>query len=164
MISVLRGYEQRIADAFVGAVRIERMGDGAYGAFASAREAVQAAAVAQRETRAFDWRDLVEAEADPAAVDAVQDVGVRIGIHTGEVDVRGDNFEGAAPSRAARIQVMAAPGQALLSEATALLLDEGDLGELELHDLGVTELRGFDRPLRLFEIAPQGQRADHEST
>jgi class 3 adenylate cyclase len=47
----------------------------------------------------------------------------------------------------------------LLSQATESLLDTGDLGELELRDLGERDLSDFERPVRLYELVPAPARA-----
>lgn len=85
---------------------------------------------------------------------------VRVGIHSGEVVVGSINdlltshhrLDGAALHLAARLEQLAQPGHVLVSGATERLLD----GELPLRPLGPHEIRGFDRPVDLFELDPDG--------
>lgn len=85
---------------------------------------------------------------------------VRVGIHSGEVVVGSINdlltshhrLDGAALHLAARLEQLAMPGHVLVSSATERLLD----GELPLRPLGPHEIRGFDRPVDLFELDPDG--------
>jgi class 3 adenylate cyclase/tetratricopeptide (TPR) repeat protein len=82
---------------------------------------------------------------------------VRLGIHTGPV-VTGEVGAGSSrerlalgqtPNIAARIQSLADPGTALLSESTHTLVR----GYFELRDLGPRELKGVSRPLGLYQVA-----------
>lgn len=49
-------------------------------------------------------------------------VNIRVGIHTGEVDIRGDDLGGLAVHVAARVEGHAQPGQVLLSRTDRDLL------------------------------------------
>lgn len=88
---------------------------------------------------------------------------VRVGIHSGEVVVGSINdlltshhrLDGAALHLAARLEQLATPGHVLVSGATERLLD----GELPLRALGLHDIRGFDRPVDLFEIDLDGPTA-----
>jgi class 3 adenylate cyclase/tetratricopeptide (TPR) repeat protein len=81
---------------------------------------------------------------------------VRIGIHSGEVvlgsihDMLASHhrLDGAALHLAARLEQLARPGHVLISGATERLLD----GELPLSALGPQTIRGFDKPVELFEV------------
>lgn len=95
------------------------------------------------------------------------DTPVRIGIHSGEVVVGSINdlltshhrVDGAALHLAARLEQLALPGSILVSGATARLLD----GELPLRPLGPHGIRGFDRPVDLFELDVEAREA-HEAS
>jgi predicted ATPase/class 3 adenylate cyclase len=84
---------------------------------------------------------------------------VRVGIHSGEVVVGSINdlltshhrIDGAALHLAARLEQLAAPGHVLLSAATERLLD----GKLPLKALGPHAIRGFERPVELFDLDPE---------
>lgn len=92
------------------------------------------------------------------SVDAgVPPLPVRVGIHSGEV-VLGSihelfashhRLDGAALHLAARLEQQARPGHVLISGATERLLD----GELPVRALGPHAIRGFERPVELFELS-----------
>ncbi len=83
-------------------------------------------------------------------------VPLRIGMHSGTVwvgsigmDLRRDyTAEGPTVGLAARLEQAAAPGQILLSEETARRAGAG----FELRELGERRIRGFSRPVRVFEL------------
>ena len=60
-----------------------------------------------------------------ALVDAAAQVGIsiRVGIHTGEVERRGDDVAGLAVHLAARVQALAEPGEVLVSRTVVDLVD-----------------------------------------
>ena len=112
------------------------MGDGIAAAFPSASGAVTAAVAAQR---------LLVAEAWPSATP----VRVRMGLHTGEAEVRDGDYFGTAVNRAARLMAIGHGGQVLVSGATAAVV--GDAGGT-LVDLGEQRLRDLDRPMQVFQV------------
>ena len=124
-------------------------GDSFFVAFRRPRQAVDAAVTAQRALDAHGWPEGVE-------------LRVRIGIHTGEATVAGDQYVGLAVHRAARICDAGHGGQILLSETTRSLLEdeEEELDGLELHDLGPQQLKDFDRPVRIYQLAVAGLQSD----
>jgi class 3 adenylate cyclase len=84
---------------------------------------------------------------------------VRIGINSGEViagaigeDEGGYTAVGHTVGLAQRMEALAEPGKAYLTEATAELAR----GFFELSDLGEFEIRGASRPVRVFELAGVG--------
>jgi class 3 adenylate cyclase len=81
--------------------------------------------------------------------DATHQLGleVRIGIHAGEVEVRGDDVAGAAVNIAARVAALAEPGTVWVSRTVAdLVVGSG----LHLHDLGEHELKGLRESWHLY--------------
>src|SRR4051794_29546276 len=84
-------------------------GDAFFVAFARASDAIAAAVSAQRSLASQRWPDGV-------------DVRVRMGVHTGEAEVRLDDYVGLDVHRAARICAAAYGGQALISSSTRELL------------------------------------------
>jgi DNA-binding NarL/FixJ family response regulator/class 3 adenylate cyclase len=120
-------------------------GDSFFVAFGRPRQAVEAAVAAQQSLAAQDWPEGV-------------DLRVRIGIHTGEATLAGDQYVGLAVHRAARICDAGHGGQILLSETTrSLLEDEEAVFEgFELRDLGPHTLKDFDRPLRIYQVTIPG--------
>src|SRR5947208_11129567 len=119
-----------------GGHEINTQGDSFFVAFRRPKDAVGAAVDAQRAVARHPWPD-------EAAL------RVRIGIHTGEATVAGDQYVGLAVHRAARICAAAHGGQVLLSQTTqALLEDEEELGELDFSELGPRTLTDSDLPVR----------------
>jgi class 3 adenylate cyclase len=84
-------------------------------------------------------------------VAGAQGIGLelRAGVHTGEVEVRGDDVGGLAVSIAKRICDLAGPGQVLVSETVrGQLVGSG----VELEDRGEHELKGVPGTWRLFAL------------
>lgn len=115
-------------------------GDSVVAAFAGAREAVAAAAAAQRAlTEGQPW------------------LRVRMAVHSGEALRRGeDNYVGPAIIRCARIRSCAHGGQVLVSEATAALVVDALPDGAMLVDLGVVRLRDLDRPEHVWQLSAPG--------
>jgi DNA-binding NarL/FixJ family response regulator/class 3 adenylate cyclase len=124
-------------------------GDSFFVAFRRPRGAVDAAVAAQRALAAHSWPDDV-------------DLQVRIGIHTGEASLVGDQYVGLAVHRAARICDAGHGGQILLSETTRSLLEdeEEEFEHFELRDLGPQVLKDFDRPVRIYQLTIAGHRGE----
>lgn len=116
-----------------GGSLFKHTGDGVCAAFSSPRAAVDAAVTAQR---------------------ALQ-LPVRMGIATGEAELRDGDYFGAVLNRAARVMSAGHGGQVLLDGATAALLSRIDLSEL-----GARRLRDIARPVELFQVRAQGLRGD----
>ncbi len=108
-------------------------GDGVCAAFASPRSAVDAAVAAQREL----------------------ELPVRMGIATGEAELRGTDYFGAVLNRAARVMAAGHGGQILLAESTAVLLSGVDLV-----DLGPRRLRDLPTAVGLFQVRAAGLRTE----
>ena len=108
-------------------------GDGVCAAFASPRSAVDAAVVAQRGL----------------------ELPVRMGLATGEAELRDGDYFGAVLNRAARVMAAGHGGQVLLAESTAGLLSGVDLA-----DLGPRRLRDVPMPVGVFQVRAAGLRTD----
>jgi class 3 adenylate cyclase len=82
---------------------------------------------------------------------AVEDLGlrVRVGIHTGEVEVVGGLARGVAVHAAARVASLAGPGEVLVSGTTRDLLDGSGLA---LDDRGEHELKGLSGARPIFAL------------
>jgi class 3 adenylate cyclase/streptogramin lyase len=136
----------RTAFAAHGGREVDNQGDAFFVAFARAKDAVLAAAGAQRALAAHSWPD-------GAAL------RVRMGIHTGEAELTVDRYVGMSVHRAARICALGHGGQALVSQTTAGLLDDDDdLPGLALTDLGEHKLKDISRPVRLYQLDIEGLR------
>jgi predicted ATPase/class 3 adenylate cyclase len=108
-------------------------GDGVCAAFASPKAAVEAAVAAQRELG----------------------LPVRMGLATGEAELREDDYFGAVLNRAARVMAAGHGGQILLAESTA-----GLLSRVDLIDLGSRRLRDVPIPVGVFQVQAPGLRTD----
>jgi predicted ATPase/class 3 adenylate cyclase len=108
-------------------------GDGVCAAFSSPRAAVDAAIAAQRKL----------------------ELPVRMGIATGEAELRDEDYFGAVLNRAARVMAAGRGGQVLLAESTASLLSGVDL-----IDLGPRRLRDVPTPVGVFQVRAPGLATD----
>jgi predicted ATPase/class 3 adenylate cyclase len=120
---------------------IKSTGDGVHSVFEKAVDAVQATLMAQR-----------------ALKDPICDlqIKVRMGLHTGEAELRLGDYHGQALNRAARIMSAGHGGQVLLSSVTAELAREHLPTGASLVDLGEHRLKDLIRPERLFQLAAPG--------
>jgi class 3 adenylate cyclase len=74
-------------------------------------------------------------------------VEVRAGVHTGEVEVRGDDISGIAVHLAQRVSARAGPGEVLVSRTVVDLVAGSGIA---FHDRGLHELKGLDGPWQLY--------------
>jgi predicted ATPase/class 3 adenylate cyclase len=122
-------------------------GDAFFVAFARASDAIAAAVSAQRSLAAHRWPEGV-------------DVRVRMGVHTGEAEVRQDDYVGLDVHRAARICAAGHGGQVLISSSTRELVVDELPGDVALRDLGEHRLKDLDRPEHLFQLVVGAMPAD----
>ena len=113
-----------VVDVHGGAV-FKHTGDGVCAVFTSAPAAISAAVDAQKRLS----------------------LPVRIGIHTGEAELRDSDYFGATMNRTARVMDAGHGGQILVSSSTASLS-----ADFELVDLGEHHLKGLATPERLFQV------------
>jgi predicted ATPase/class 3 adenylate cyclase len=118
-------------------------GDAQFAVFTSALDAIRAAVMAQRALLEHDWPDGSQ-------------VRVRMGIHTGEAILAGDDYVGLDLHRAARICNAGHGCQVLLSETARSLVTSTLPDELELRDLGEHRLKDLSRPEHLFQLVALG--------
>jgi predicted ATPase/DNA-binding SARP family transcriptional activator len=114
-------------------------GDGICAVFATAREAVLAAADGQLALHAADWNG-------PGPL------RVRMALHTGEADQRDDDYSGVALNRVSRLCALAHGGQTLVSSSTRLVVDGRLPAPVTLEYLGDVELRGFGSTEGVYEL------------
>jgi hypothetical protein len=108
-------------------------GDGVVAAFASPKSAVDAAVAAQR---ALELR-------------------VRMGIATGEAELRDGDYFGTVLNRAAMVMVAGHGGQILVADSTA-----GLLSGVDLIALGARRLRDIAKPVEMFQVLAVGLRRE----
>jgi class 3 adenylate cyclase len=78
------------------------------------------------------------------------DIELRIGLHTGECEVRGDDLGGLAVHIAARVAASAAPGEVLVSSTVKDLVAGSGI---EFGDRGEHELKGVPGTWTLFAVS-----------
>jgi class 3 adenylate cyclase len=133
----------RAAVAAHGGQELRTEGDAFFVVFTRAGDAVRAAVAAQRELAACAW---------PGGVA----VRVRMGLHTGEPRVAGDDYVGMDVHRAARICSAAHGGQVVVSEATERILAGEPVEGVGLQGLGEHRLKDLSDPLRLYQVRAMG--------
>ena len=116
-----------------GGLLFKHTGDGVCAAFASPRSGVDAAVAAQQ----------------------TLELPVRMGLATGEAELRGGDYFGAVLNRAARVMAAGHGGQILLAESTA-----GLLSGIDLVDLGPRRLRDLPTAVGVFQVRAAGLQAD----
>ena len=120
----------------IGAQRgwlFKHTGDGVCAAFASPRSAVDAAVAAQR----------------------ALEVPVRMGLATGEAELRDGDYFGTVLNRAARVMAAGHGGQVLLDGTTAALCSS-----IDLIALGPRRLRDIAKPVEMFQVLAAGLRRE----
>jgi len=75
--------------------------------------------------------------------------GLRIGVHTGEVEVIPDNIRGVAVHVVSRVTALAAAGEVLVSGTTYELVADS---ELKFEDRGLHELKGVTGPRQVWAL------------
>jgi predicted ATPase/class 3 adenylate cyclase len=118
-------------------------GDSFFCVFESALDACDAAAQAQRGFASHSWPEGGQ-------------IRVRMGLHTGEAPVVGDEYIGLDVHHAARVAAAANGGQVVVSESTRTLVEASLPGDLTLRDLGVHRLKDLARSERLFQLVVGG--------
>ena len=130
-----------------GGVDVRTEGDAFFAVFTAADSAVAAAVAAQRALADHPWPH--------GAV-----VRVRMGLHTGEGLLGGDDYLGMDVHRAARIASTGHGGQIVISAATAAL-SRGSLPEgATLRDLGAHRLKDLPDPEVLHHVVVPGLPGD----
>jgi class 3 adenylate cyclase len=77
------------------------------------------------------------------------DLELRIGVHTGEVELIGDDIRGIAVHIGARVMALAEPGEILVSGSVPPLVAGS---RIEFHDAGHHELKGVPGTWHLFGV------------
>ena len=137
-MELLRTHDTIIRDALKarGGSEVKHTGDGIMASFASVVGAVECAIAIQR---AF-------AEHNETAEEPIR---VRIGLNAGEPIAEDDDLFGTAVNEAARITATAKGGEILVSNVVRELAKGKDF---LFADRGETSLKGFDEPVRLYEV------------
>ncbi|MGH2714973.1 MAG: ATP-binding protein, partial [Thermoleophilaceae bacterium] len=126
-----------------GGTVVSTEGDSFFAVFGSAPEALRAAVDAQRGLAAEAW---------PMG----SPIRVRMGLHSGEGRLGGDNYVGLDVHRAARIAAAGFGGQVLLSDATKGLVRQELPEGVALRDLGEHRFRDLSLAERIWQLVIEG--------
>ena len=130
---LLDSHDQRTADAidrYRGQV-IKLTGDGVLAIFDGAARAIRCAIACQQVAKDLD-------------------LSIRAAVHTGEVELAGDEIHGLAVHEASRMMSQAEAGEVLVSDFTKAFARDP---QLQFEDKGKVELRGLDEPMRLHSVS-----------
>jgi class 3 adenylate cyclase len=86
-----------------------------------------------------------------AILDVLRETGieVRIGVHTGEVEIMGNDIGGVAVHAAARIMALAGPSEIFASAVIVGLAEGSGLG---FEGQGAKQVKGLDRPIEVYRL------------
>jgi predicted ATPase len=141
MPAVLTRHDQLLREcvSIHGGTVFKTVGDSVLAAFPKASDALTAALAAQRACAREHW-------ALPTPL------RVRMGLHSGQADIRASDYFGPALNRAARLLAVGHGGQVLLSLATEQLVREQLPPDAALRDLGTHRLKDLSLVERIFQL------------
>ncbi len=134
-LAALHAHRAEIFDPVIaerGGRLVKLMGDGALVEFPSVVDAVEAALAIQQRVAAGDGP-----------------IRLRIGINLGDVIIDGDDIYGDGVNVAARLEALAEPGGVCISSVVHESI--GNRVEAEFGDAGEHEVKGIDRPIRVWQ-------------
>ncbi len=126
---------------------VSTQGDSFFAVFTSPSACVSAAVELQRALSSHRW---------PGG----EQVRVRMGIHSGEVEETTTGLVGLEVHRAARVAAVGHGGQILCSAAAAALLRDTLPSGGSLRDLGLHRLKDLGRPEQIFQLEGEGLEVD----
>jgi predicted ATPase/class 3 adenylate cyclase len=129
----------RVAITAHDGVIVKTTGDGVHAAFPTAAGGVAAAIDAQRGITSSAW-------------DGLGGLKIRIGLHTGEAELRDEDYYGSDLNRAARLMSVAHGDQIVVSQLTGGLVRDALPDGVELVDLGEHRLRDVAAPIQVFQV------------
>jgi len=128
-------------------VEAGREGDSILAVFSRAADAASAAVAIQTALSAEPWA-------------RGMGLGLRIALHTGEVELRGGHYFGPTIYRCARLLAAGNGGQVLVTQATQQLLADEPPSGIQLADRGDHRLKDLRRPERIFQLTAPGMATD----
>ncbi len=120
---------------------IKTTGDGVHAVFVTALDGVEASIAIQHALLS----DLI-------ILNSPFTLKVRMGLHTGEAELRDGDYYGQALNRTARIMSVGHGGQVLISDVTAQVVREHLAGDIALQDMGSHHLKGLLKPERIHQV------------
>jgi predicted ATPase/class 3 adenylate cyclase len=130
-----------------GGTEVATEGDAFFCVFPTAPQAISASTAMQQALAAHSWPDGTT-------------VRVRVGMHTGEGLLGGDNYAGLDVHRAARISSAGHGGQVLLSQTTRALAEHALPEGVALRDLGEHRLKDLEHAEHLHQLLIDGLAQD----
>ena len=140
--ALIREFHERtrgLVEAHQGRV-VDTAGDSVFGEFDSVVNAMRCAQAVQEAQSAANAGRVPD-----------ERIETRIGVHLGDVIVQDYQVYGDGVNIAARLQAIAAPGSICVSEAVYQQVYQKL--DLAFEDLGVTELKNIQHPIRLYRVA-----------
>ncbi len=125
---------------------LDAVSDSFLAVFETAKDAVAAADAVREALASEDW----QAGTTPS---------VTISVHSGQLEPVGGRYVGLAIHRTVQLNRASQSGQVgrpadvLISETTQKLLEDEELGDVNLVACGEIELSGFDEPVRVYELS-----------
>jgi len=121
---------------------IKTTGDGVHAVFMTAMDAI---------TASLDMQRILE---NPEVLKTSGfSIRVRIGLHTGEAELRGGDYYGGTLNRTARIMAIGYGGQILISETTLQIAEEHLYPEISVLDMGQHHLKGLSKAEQIYQIS-----------
>lgn len=115
------------------------IGDAFCAAFDKVGDALKAAVKAQQDLQSEPWGEVT--------------IYVRMGIHSGEAELAGNNYHGYTTlSFVQRLMSAGHGGQILVSSSTKNLLHEQLAEHISMRDMGKHRFSGFPHPTRIFQV------------
>jgi len=139
---------------------VKTTGDGVHAVFATAIDAVAAAVDAQRKLQSLILNENVVSIRPSTNIQGYStttaQINVRMGMHTGEAELRDGDYYSQTLNRAARIMGVAYGRQILLSAVTAALVRDHLPVDTDLLDLGEHQLKSLTRTENIFQLNAPG--------
>lgn len=122
-------------------------GDSIFAIFPVATDAIAAAVDIQRAITTEPWPEDIA-------------IRVRMALHTGDAQLRDEDYYGPSVNRCARLRAIAHGGQIVISLATEELARDSLPPGVSLDDMGMHRLRDLTRPEQVFQVIADGLRVD----
>ena len=138
-------------------------GDGVHAVFTTAIDAINAAVESQHKLNSLILNDMVSirpATSPQASSTTSARLKSRMGLHTGEAELRDGDYFGQTLNRAARIMSAGHGGQILISDIVAQVASEHLLADVSLLDLGDHNLKGVVQAEKIHQVVAPNLQQD----
>jgi predicted ATPase/class 3 adenylate cyclase len=134
---------------------IKTTGDGVHAVFTTAIDAINAAIESQRKLNSLILDSQLPITPSQSPISTLS-LKSRMGLHTGEAELRDGDYFGQTLNRAVRIMSAGHGGQILISDITAEVAREHLPGDVFALDLGDHVLKGLLHPERIHQLVASG--------